>query len=368
MRTWVEISRSAYKQNWSRLAQAVKPSKPMAIFKANAYGHGLLSCLSLAIEMGVDSIGVDSIIEAQQIRYHHPDISILVLGYIPIEDLKLLTELKNVSVTIFSKDQLIAIEKLHLQTKIHLPLETGLSREGFTKAELIDIVSHLKKSPCVLEGVYSHLANVEDVDDRVYTDLQKRSFEEYRNIFNEYGFDSVKFHLSASGAAMIYPDLRLDIARIGIAQYGLWPSERIQKSVDYDLEPVLAWKTKIAQVKSIGSGAFVSYGLTEQVTRNSIIAIIPVGYYDGYDRVGNSSKAQVLIQGKRCKVVGRVCMNMCMVDVTDCQDVRQGDEVVLIGKQGEEHITADELAGYSHTIHYEIVTRINESIPRVFVD
>lgn len=367
MRSWVEISRSAWLQNWEILSRVIAPAMPMAVIKANAYGHGLLFCAKLAEEAGVALLGVDSIEEASQLRGEGIKAPILIMGFIPEDQLSELESLEDVSITCYHREYLSLIAKMNRRVGIHLPIETGLSRQGISLNELRDFLEEIKIQTLDLIGLYSHLANVEDVADREYTDKQNAELQKAIAILHEYQFDSVKIHLSASGAAILYSDIRYDVCRIGIAQYGLWPSERIREQANFDLKPVLTWKTRIAQVKQLPAGTPVSYGLTETVQKDSVIAVLPVGYYDGYDRSGFSSKAHVLIGGKRCKVIGRICMNMCMVDVTDVPGVKAGDVAVLIGQQENERITVEELALLADTLNYEIVTRISAHLPRVLI-
>lgn len=368
MRSWVEISRSAWLQNWEVLSRVVAPAMPMAVIKANAYGHGLLLCAKLAEEAGVSLLGVDSIEEAIRLREEGIKAPILIMGFIPEDQLIELKALEDVSITCYHREFLSVIAKANSRVGIHLPIETGLSRQGIELPELCGFLDEIKKLQLHLVGIYSHLANVEDVADREYTDKQNAELQKAIVIINEYKIDSVKIHLSASGAAILYSDIRYDVCRLGIAQYGLWPSERIRQQAGFELKPVLTWKTRIAQIKTLKAGTPVSYGLTEVVQKDSVIAVLPTGYYDGYDRTGFSSQAQVLIGGKHCKVLGRVCMNMCMVDVSGVPDVKAGDEVVLLGQQGSERISAEELADLAGTINYEIVTRISSHLPRILVD
>jgi alanine racemase len=368
MRSWVEISRSAWLQNWGVLSRVVAPAMPMAVIKANAYGHGLLHCAKLAEEAGVTLLGVDSIEEAQQLRGEGIKAPILILGFIPEDQLHELAKLENISITCYHREFLSLIATINPRAEIHLPIETGLSRQGISLDGLRGFLDEIKAQKLHLAGLYSHLANVEDVADRDYTDKQNAELQKAITILHEYQFDSVKIHLSASGAAMLYPDLRYDVSRIGIAQYGLWPSERIREQSSFELKPVLSWKTRIAQIKSLKAGTPVSYGLTEVLSKDSVIAVLPTGYYDGYDRTGFSSRGQVLIGGKRCKVIGRICMNMCMIDMSDVVGANVGDEVVLLGSQGDKRITAEELAELAGTINYELVTRISAHLPRLLVD
>ncbi len=218
-----------------------------------------------------------------------------------------------------------------------------------------------------------HFANVEDVKDQRFARQQLARFAEAKQIFD--GFPGGPFftHTASTASTMLLPKSRYQLTRCGIGLYGLWPSTDSRDAFlathgsAFALKSVLTWKARVAQVKSVKRGTPVSYGLTERVKRDSKIAVIPVGYFDGLDRVTMSRRGSILIGGKRCKILGRVCMNMCMVDVTDVPRVKPGDEVVLIGSQGRERITAEELAKLGRTINYEIVTRLHPLTPRGIV-
>jgi len=185
------------------------------------------------------------------------------------------------------------------------------------------------------------------------------------------GFKAAVNHIACTAASLVFPQTRLQLARIGIGLYGLWPSRETMVSLkeqgsEFKLEPVLSWKTRVAQVKTVAAGEYIGYGCTFRTSRKTRIAVLPVGYYDGYDRK-LSNTAYVLIKGKRAPIRGRVCMNLCMADITDIPGVRPEDEVVLLGKQGREQLSSEQLAQWIGTINYEVVTRINPMLPRVVV-
>lgn len=373
-KTWVEISRKAILSNLTQLAEQVKPARLMCILKSNAYGHGLVEVASIC-QKQADWFGVYSINEAIVLRRKSVKKPILVMGYTVSEHYQAAIE-QDVSLTVYSCEAIRGLAKvakrLNKVVNIHLKLETGLTRQGVTEEDLSTIIACVKryKSYVALQGVFMHYANVEDTSDTSYAFYQLERFEQGVACLERAGFTSLIRHTASSAPAMILPTTRHSMVRVGISLYGLWPSDKTRAAQSKQkkrvhLEPALTWKTMVVQVKKVKKSTPVSYGLTERVMRDSVVAVLPIGYWDGYDRVGMSRQAHVLIRGERCKVLGRVCMNMCMVDVTGVKGVREGDEVVLLGKQGKEEVTADELAELAGTISYEIVTRINPEILRI---
>ncbi|NIT55236.1 MAG: alanine racemase, partial [Aliifodinibius sp.] len=233
----------------------------------------------------------------------------------------------------------------------------------------------IKKSPFIkLEGVYTHFANIEDTTDHSYALSQLDQFNKMALRVKEEGFSDVIFHTACSAATLLFPETHFDMVRLGISQYGLWPSRETflsykikhAKNGEDVLQPVMTWKTRISQIKTVPADHFIGYGCSYQTTRETRIAVLPVGYADGYDRA-LCNQSYVLIGGKRAPIRGRVCMNIMMVDVTDIPGVKLEDEAILLGKQGTEQITAETLAELSDTINYEFVTRINWEIPRIVV-
>jgi alanine racemase len=222
-----------------------------------------------------------------------------------------------------------------------------------------------------LAGVSTHFANIEDTSDARYATVQFTKFRETADRMRSAGFDPQWIHCANSAATILYPDTHGTLVRPGIAMYGLWPSELTAQAarshnIACQLSPVLTWKSRVAQVKSVPAGSPIGYGLTEVLKRNSRIAVLPVGYADGFDRK-LSSVGEVMIGGSRCRVMGRVCMNMIMVDVSAVPNVTREQEAVLLGRSGRHEITADKLASWIGTINYEVVTRINPTLPRVVV-
>lgn len=375
-KTWVEISRSAIRQNVRTFKKHLGPKVScMSVVKSNAYGHGLIEFATEAQKAGTDWFGVDSLDEALRLRAAKIRLPILVLGYTRPE--RFLEAAKaHISVTVYSMSAVQALRKLRLQKglclAVHLEIETGITRQGLEGKELLVFAKALQGLPQVeIEGVFTHFANIEDTTDPGYAEQQLRRFHQALTALEGLGIKPGVRHTACSAAAILFPQTYFNLARVGISSYGFWPSKETQavavrSQQRLALKPVLTWKTIIAQVKSVAVGTPVSYGLTEKVQRSSKIAVIPVGYWDGFDR-GFSRIIHVLVRGRRCKVLGRVCMNMCMIDVTDVPGAKETDEVVLIGSQRGEQIAAEDLAAAIGTIQYEIVTRINPLIPRILV-
>ena len=374
MKTWIEINKKNLNSNLSQFRKLVgEKVKIMGVVKANAYGHGLV-VISKIIEKNVDWFGVDSLVEGIELRKNNIKKPILALGYVELGDLK--TAVKNkLSLTVYNKETIdclgkIPIKNPYFNPKVHLKLETGTGRQGIQENDLFDFLKSLKKYPSIkIEGASTHYANIEDTTDSSYAKNQLAVFRRMVVAIEAEGFKIPFKHTACSAAAILFPETRFDMVRLGISMYGLWSSKETKAIANsgknkLNLKPAIFWKTKIAQLKKIKSGAAIGYGLTEILSRDSLIAILPIGYFDGYDRK-LSSIGNVLIRGQRCKILGRVCMNMIIVDATDLKNVKIEDEAVLLGKQGKEEITAEEIAQKIGTINYEVISRINPLIPRV---
>jgi alanine racemase len=345
----------------------------MAVIKSNAYGHGLLEVAKICSELnGVDWFGVDSVDEALLLRKAKIKLPILVLGYIPFEQLKDAIK-HDISVVAYNTEILEYLNEnfpksYRKKAKIHLKIETGISRQGISGGALVNFVKKaLKNKNILIEGAYTHYANVDDTTDFSYAKKQLDAFK--KNIEEVEKLIKITLKHTASSAATInYPETHFNMARIGISLYGLWSSRETklsskERKIKIDLCPALSWKTLLVQVKKVERGTPIGYGLTEKVRRDSVIGVLPIGYWDGYDR-GLSNIGEVLVRGERAKVLGRVCMNMTIVDLTDIPRAKLFDEVVLLGKQNKDEITADEIAAKIGTINYEVVTRINPLIQR----
>jgi|SRR5688572_7679932 len=367
-KTWIEVSESALRHNAQAFLGIAKKAKVMAVVKSNAYGHGLVESSRVLSKAGVHWFAVDHIDEALALRRSGIRKPILVLGY--TSNHRLVDAVKNkISLVAYNVETIKALGKGRGVAKIHLPIETGLTRDGIRLEDLPSMIKLIGKYPNIeIEGTFLHFANIEDTKSRAYADHQLNEYKKALAIFKEHKIDPKYKHTASSAASILYSDTHFNLLRVGIAMYGLWPSVDTQRRTRrLSLGPVLSWKTIVAQVKQVKKGTPISYGLTERMPRNGTIAVLPIGYADGFDRVGNSRRGHVLICGKRCKVMGRVCMNMAMVDVTGLKNVGPESEVTLIGSQGKSSISAEEMADLAGTINYEIVARLNSEIPRIVV-
>jgi len=376
-KTWVEVNSSALLHNL-RVAQkhVDKDVVIMAIVKSNAYGHGITEVAKELLALRSFSeggwFGVDSIEEAFVLKKAGIKNNILILGYIPRP--RLADAIQN-SFRLVLYDLNVLRECVRLAKKIkkkvtvHIKVETGTYRQGVMPEDISAFAKVLKKSrECVVvEGIYTHFADTENGSSTYYKE-QLALFEKNVALFETLSIAPQYQHVAASAATLLYPKTHYNMVRWGISLYGLYPSEDVQRlSLNkIKLKPALTWKTRIAQIKIVPKGSTIGYDRAFKASQAMKIAIIPVGYWDGYDR-RLSSKGTVLVHGKKCSVVGNICMNMCMVDVTRIPNVQAGDEVVLLGRQGFVEITAEEVAAKMGTINYEVVTRINPLIPRVII-
>ncbi len=372
--SWVEINAKALLANVRALRENVQKNVTFcSVLKANAYGHGLELCAGiLQREKATDWIGVNALWEAETLRNSGITLPLYVMGYTPLSDLEKVFS-SDARVVVYNQETVLRLEELGKAlgkiARVHLKVETGNHRQGVYEHEIPSWIELLKQCPhVILEGLSTHFANIEDTRDHSFAREQMRRFGGYVLLFSDAGMSIPFLHCANSAATILFPETHRVLVRTGIALYGLWPSDEVKREVGEKtvLQPILSWKTHIAQIKSISKGSSVGYGCSYRAEKDMIIAILPVGYYDGFDR-GLSNTGEVVIHGKRAKLCGRVCMNMIMVDVTDIENVRLEDEVVLIGRDGSEEITADEMAKKIGTIHYEVVTRICEGIARIEV-
>lgn len=370
-RTWAEISRRNLVHNFNIFRKIVGPKvKVCPVVKANAYGHGLKEVVGILDKAGAEWLGVDSLDEALLVRGQGYGKSILVLGYVPLTRLKEILDSK-ISLTVYNLVTLkkIVVLKPETPVKIHLKIETGLNRQGVKDKDLLKLAGYALKHPreLVIEGASTHFANIEDTLDPTFGRQQLTEFNRQVKLLKKLGVKPVLFHTAASAAAMIYPKTRFKMVRLGIGLYGLWPSRETKiacRGKKIKLLPVLSLRSIVAQVKSIGVGESVSYGRTWIARGKTKIAVIPVGYYDGFDRK-LSNCGRVLVKGKSAPVIGRVAMNMIMVEVSAIPGVATEDRVTLIGRDGNSEVTADEIAEKLGTINYEVVTRLSPSLPRI---
>jgi len=372
--TWCEVDRAALAGNVGAFRALVGREVLLApAVKANAYGHGLTLAARAFLEGGADWLCVHALYEARELRGAGIDAPLHLLG--PLDPGGAAEALSlGCRVVLYDPATLDALASAagpDRPARVHLKVETGTQRQGLPPAEALALgrraagLEHVE-----VEGACSHFANVEDTTDHTYARWQLAVFDEFLGAAAAAGLDLRLSHFSNTAAALLWPETWYDLVRLGIGAYGMWPSNetKVAAALAGRLEavrlvPALTWKTRIAQLKEVPAGEYLGYGLTYRCTHPTRIAVLPVGYYDGYDR-RLSNQAHVLVAGRRAPVRGRVCMNLTMCDVTDVPEARVGDEVVLLGRSGEEVIPAELLAGWIGTINYEVTTRIHERVPR----
>jgi alanine racemase len=380
---WVEIDASALRNNIAEFRRRLGPESGLAprprlgaVVKSNAYGHGMIDVARIAAHAHADWLCVNNAEEGVVLRRAGITLPILVMGYVPLDGLDAVVEheLQPIVYNPETIDRLNAIASARrVRVGVHVKIETGTHRQGVLERDIPAFLARVKGARALsLSGVTTHFANIEDTTDHGFAESQLAAFSRVADAIAGLHPEPFLRHNACSAAVLLFNRTHLDLVRVGISLYGLWPSKETYVSClergkpSLDLKPVLAWKTRIAQVKQVPEGGFVGYGCAWRATRPTTIAVLPVGYFEGYDRA-LSGLSHVLVRGKRAPVRGRVCMNMCMVDVTDIPTAALEDEVVLIGRQGDERITAEQLASWRGTIAYEIVSRIHPSLPRVLV-
>lgn len=367
---WAEVNLDNLEYNMLQVKNRVDKNTMIgAVIKADGYGHGALEIADTLIKSGANYFIVATLGEALQLRKQYKQIPILILGYTPNECAE--DVIKNdISQTIYNLDQAIAFNEkandLKMKAKVHIKIDTGMSRLGFKgQDKAIDQVFEISKLKDVhLEGIYTHYA-VADEGDKTFTEIQLNKFKKIIEELECRGIYIPIKHTSNSAALMDMDNTHFDMVRPGIVLYGLYPSQQVKKQL-LNLKPVLNLKAKISNLKEIQKGDTVGYGRTFEAENTTKIATIPIGYADGYTRM-LSGKSNVLVNGKLAPVVGAICMDQCMVDVTNVGPTQIGDEVILIGDSGENSISVDNIANILNTINYEIVCMINKRVPRVYI-
>lgn len=369
-RVVAEVNLDAIKHNYGEIRKHV-PSEVemMAIVKADAYGHGSVQVARLLQEQGVNRFAVAIVKEGEELRQSGITSPILVLGYTPRADIKALIE-NDLTQTVFSYDmaKIISDEagRLGKTVNVHIKVDTGMGRIGFLSSpQSIEEVKMISMLPHInLEGIFTHFSTA-DEEDTTYTKKQWDIFEGFLTELRDIGIEIPVIHAANSAAIMCHSYADLNVVRPGIILYGYYPSDYLKGKV-LDLEPAMTLKTQVVHVKELPEGSYIGYGRKYYTQRKTKIATIPVGYADGYSRnLGN--KGRVLIRGQYAPIVGNICMDQFMVDVTNIKGVSLEDEVVLFGKQGEREIPVEEIASILGTINYEIVCMIGKRVPRVYV-
>ncbi|PAU93543.1 alanine racemase [Aliifodinibius salipaludis] len=383
--SWIELSKQAFEKNISFLKDYIgKDVVFSSVIKGNAYGHGIGHFVPMAEECGVRHFSVFSSDEARQAARAstEEDTHIMIMGMINNGALGWAIE-RNISFFIFELDRLkFAVkeaQRIGKPARIHLHLETGMNRVGLEKdqfEEAVDIIRNNHKH-LQIDGICTHYAGAESVGNYVRIQKQIENFKEYSSWFEDQGIEARHRHTACSASALNYPETIMDIVRFGIAQYGFWPNREtymnfvkkypdINKEHKDPLERVLSWKSHVMSTKEVPAGEFVGYGNTYLTGRDETIATVPIGYSHGFGR-NLTNVGIVLINGKRAPVAGLVNMNLLTVDVTDIPNVKKGDEVVIIGHQGEQEITVSSFSEMRNNMNYEVLVQIPSRIPRSIV-
>ena len=357
-----EALRSNLRQIRDKVGSRVKI---LCMVKANGYGHGATEISPTLARAGADAFGVATLEEAVQLREAGIQAPLIVLAGVFPAQLDTFVEYKLTPVV----HDLISLKALDRESSrrqvelgVHLKIDTGMGRLGFFAAEADQWIAAIKQAESLhIQGVFSHFSHAESVQGD-YTQKQLEIFKRVLGQLRSAGVIPDLVHLANSAATITLPAAYFDMVRPGLMLYGVYPSPNMKEQIN--LKPALSWKTKILQLKNVPSGTSVSYGQTYVTERESLIATLPIGYADGYPRF-LSNRGEALVRGQRARIAGRVCMDLTMIDVTDIRNVRQGDEVVLLGRQGGAEISADEIAAWANTISYEILTSIGTRVPRI---
>lgn len=365
--TWAEINLDNLKNNISEVRRVTdKNSLITAVVKADGYGHGALGIIETLLNNGADRLAVATINEALQIRKKFKEVDILILGYTANNFYKELIE-NNITQTIYDYDQAQFFNKkakeINKELTIHIKVDTGMHRLGFHWKNDSDIEKIYKLDNLNVEGIFTHFAKA-DEKDKSFTVKQ---FNRFNSIINDLENKEINIpikHISNSAAIIDLPEFSYNMVRAGIMLYGLYPSDEVSKD-NVNLKPVMEFKTKISSIKQIKKGQGVSYGLIYKADHNQRIGALAVGYADGFTRL-LTSKGEVLVGSKRKKILGRICMDQCMIDLSN-KKAKIGDEVSLFGGSRDNAISVDEVANKIGTINYEIVCMVSKRVPRVYL-
>ena len=376
--TWCEVSVEALRHNASTLSARLRPGAGLGVVvKAEAYGHGL-DLVTLSLADLVEVFVVHTVDEGLRVR-HLVDNRVVLVGAAPPAALEAAVR-AGLEPTLTHSDSLealaVAAAEAGRPARVHLKLETGTNRQGMLKDELLGLARAISATEGVeLAGISTHFADIEDTLDHSFARSQFQSFSEMGRALAACGIVGVELHCANSAATLLWPETHGAFVRAGISAYGLWPSRETWLSTILastgekppELQPAMTWVAELTQVKDVPAGSFVGYGRTHRMTSRSRLGVVAVGYADGYDR-RLSNRAHMLLRGHRVPVLGRVCMNLTMVDLGDVPDAAPGDRMVLLGPSGDERLTAEDLAGWIGTINYEVPTRVALDLPRVAVD
>ena len=378
--SFIEINREAFESNWQFLRQHFgKKVLISSVVKGNAYGHGIKPFVTMALESGVTHFSVFDCNEARQVNEVVKNrAEIMIMGWIENTSIPWAIE-NNVSIYVFEKKRLEAAiksaKKLDKKVMLHIEIETGMNRTGFQPKEIATLIKYLKKEQdhFIFQGLCTHYAGAESIANYYRVKNQMDQYPKLYTRFCAEGLTPIHRHTACSAAAMMYPETCMDMVRIGIMQYGLWPSPEVfvnylnvsKKRID-PLRRVISWKSKVMSIRKVTQGQFIGYGNSYMASENMKIAVVPIGYAHGYSRT-LSNQGRVLINGYRCQVIGTINMNMMLVDVSEILIIHIGDEVVLIGRQDNLDLSVASFSDFSNLLNYELLTRLSQEIPRKII-
>lgn len=369
---WAEVDLKAIAHNIRELRRITNPkARFMAIVKANAYGHGIIEVARQSLENGAEALGVANIEEGIQLRKAGINAPVLIFGYTSPVHAKKLIEF-DLTQTVYSYETSRALSEAlsayGKKIKVHIKVDTGMGRLGllrWIKDNSVSEVESIFRLPMLeLEGIYTHFATA-DKSDRSYAGKQFEIFMDFLNQLRIAGLEIPVTHAANSAAIINMPETHLDMVRAGISIYGLYTSEEVDRSI-IKLKPAMALKTKIIHLKEVPAGFKISYGTIYETEKPTTIATVSIGYADGLNRL-LSSKGRMLVCGHSAPIVGRICMDLTMLDVGNIPEIAIGEEVVVFGRQGNASISVDEIASTINTINYEVVSTIMERVPRIYL-
>jgi alanine racemase len=375
--SWIEVSGAAIAHNVALFRGLLTPGTDLlAVVKANAYGHGLEHVVTACRAAGVEWFGVHSADEVARLRRTSFAGPVLLMGYLAPAQVEATVD-PGVHVLLSSAEVLEALaahgRRLGVSLPVHVKVDTGTHRQGVAPDDAVQLARCAVAAGLRVAGLATHFANIEDTTDHSYAQAQLRRFRAALAAVEAAVGPVPHVHTACSAAALLFREADFTMARVGISLYGHWPSKETYLSWllahgrgSVKLEPALAWRALVGQVKNVAEGSPIGYGLTYRPTRDSRVAVLPVGYSDGYPRA-LSNRSRVIVHGRPAPVIGRVAMNITLVDVTDVPAATEGDVVTLLGADGDERVTAEELAELAGTINYELLARLSPLTPRVLL-
>ena len=366
---WAEINLNNLIYNIDQIKKKSSNSEIIGVVKANAYGHGAVEISKVLLNHGINRLAVANIVEAIELRENEIKAPIILLGISEDYAIDALLEYDvepTISTYEFAMNLNNKAKALNKTVNIHIAMDSGMGRIGFRKNDkgLEDIINISKLSNLKIESIFSHFSTA-DSKYKIYSLRQLEIYNTLLDKLQEAGVYINKRNLSNSAAIIDLPESHYDYVRPGIIQYGYYPSDEVDKN-HFDIKHVLTWKTKIIHIKEVEENEYIGYGQTFKTSRKTVVATLPVGYADGYSR-GLSNKGKVIINGQLAPIIGNVCMDQFMVDITEIENVHLGNEVILLGSDGNVKFDADDIAKLTNTISYEVLCLIGRRAPRIYI-